>query len=393
MLFHQLPALMPTNHGHLPDSFSETLANGLTNIATEMYADRRARESRVVESTRPKTFRERYGDRVADVILRFTAVTNDDLLPPFYQELGGKQKGESNHVLLQREVDQSVEAFDELAFKVSPSQVIALRTFDFVGISLGEVGTGLLPLSIIPPEATSLSAAQALTNNHAQADTFDLSGDPSSRVLSTADIQRLCNGYLPVDWMEARKQICCTLALFGALCRNEPPVLTAWRSMLRQYEWVEARIRNEIDTEVGPRLGPALFVFHLQLILRDWFEDQTRTGQTAIIPAPDFGLHLKTFERQNNLNWLPSVFYVPSLLALWLNVPCNQHAPRPVAPAATPEALAAPASRGAPSAVQRPDLCSRVLNAGRDTYFTGSTAFDNNVRSRRVEEAILLAGR
>jgi hypothetical protein len=387
--------MMPTNHSHLPDSFAETLADGLTNIATEMHADRRARESRVVKSTRPKTFRERYGDRISDGMLRFTAVVDDDLLPPFYQELGGKQKGESDRVLLQREVDQSVEAFSVLAFKVSSSQVIALRTFDFAGISLGEVGTGLPPLSIIPPEATSLSAARALTNNHAQAETFDLSEDPSSGVLSTADTQRLHNqkGYLPVDWMEARTQIRCTLALLGALCGNEHPIPTVWRGILRQYERVKARIRNEIDTEVGTHLGPAMFVFHLQLILRDWFEDHTRTGQTAIIPVPDFGLHLKTFERHNNLNWLPSVSYVPSLLALRPAAPLNQHAPRPSAPAAALVSPIAPTSHGAPSAVQRPDLGSRVRNPGRDACFTGSTAFANTVRSRRVEEAILLAGR
>jgi hypothetical protein len=299
VLFHQLPALMPTNHGHLYDSFAETLADSLTNIATEMHADHRARESRVVESTRPKTFRERYGDRIAGGMLRFTAVIDDDLLPPFYQELKWKQKGGVYRVLLQCKLDQSVEAFDVLDFKVSPSQVIALRTFDFAGISLGEVGTGLLPLSIIPPEPAFLSTARALANNHAQAETFDLSGDPPSGVLSTEDNQRLRNqkGYLPVDWMEARTQIRCTLALLGALCRNEHPVPTAWCGMLRQYECVEARIRNEINTEVGTHLGPALFVFHLQLILQDWFEDQTRTEQTSTIPAPDFGLHLKTFER------------------------------------------------------------------------------------------------
>jgi hypothetical protein len=90
VLFHQLSALMPTNHGHLPDSFTETLADGLTKIATEMHADRRARERRVVDSTRSKTFRERYGDRITDGMLRFTAVVDDNLLPPFYQELGGK---------------------------------------------------------------------------------------------------------------------------------------------------------------------------------------------------------------------------------------------------------------------------------------------------------------
>jgi hypothetical protein len=257
------------------------------------------------------------------------------------------------------------------------------------------VGTGLLPLIIIPPEATSLSAALALANNHAQAETFDLSGDPSSGVLSTADTQRLRNqkGYLPVDWMEARTHIRCTLTLLGALCGNEHPVPTVWSSMLRQYEWVEARIRNEIDSEVGARLGPALFVFHLQLILRDWFEDQTRTGKTSIIPAPDFWLHLKTFERQNNLNWLPLVSNVPALLDLRPSAPRSHCATRAVAAATSPVAITANVTRGSAPVGQRPDLGPRVRNTGRDARFTGNTAFATTVRSRHVEEAIQLAGR
>jgi hypothetical protein len=86
--------------------------------------------------------------------------------------------------------------------------------------------------------------------------------------------------------------------------------------MLRQYERMEVRLQHEIDTEVGARLGPALFVCHLQLILCDWFVDQARTSHSAITPAPDFRYYLKTFERQNNLNWIPSVSNIPALLAL-----------------------------------------------------------------------------
>jgi hypothetical protein len=53
-------------------------------------------------------------------------------------------------VILQREVDQSADAFDVLDFKVSPSQVISLKTFDFSGLSFSEVETGVLPLIISP---------------------------------------------------------------------------------------------------------------------------------------------------------------------------------------------------------------------------------------------------
>jgi hypothetical protein len=166
-----------------------------------MHADHRARETQVSESTHSKTFREKYGDCIADGILLLTS-SSENNPPPFYQELGGKQNGESEPVILQREVDQSDDAFDVLDFKVSPFQVISLKTFDFSGLSLSEVGTGVLPRSIPPPpDATSLSAVRALASKNSQAETYDLSGEPSTGALSTADTHRLRiqKGYLLVN--------------------------------------------------------------------------------------------------------------------------------------------------------------------------------------------------
>jgi hypothetical protein len=96
VLYRSLPALVPYGQDHLPDTFAETLADGLTNIAMEMHADWRARETRVSESMRPKTLRERYGERIADGILLITASADDDILPPFYQELGGGKRASQN---------------------------------------------------------------------------------------------------------------------------------------------------------------------------------------------------------------------------------------------------------------------------------------------------------
>jgi hypothetical protein len=100
VMYHMFPALAPSNQGHLPDTFAEMLDDGLTNIAVEMHADRHDRETRVSESTGQKSFREKYGDRIADGILLVDASSSNDLLPPFYQESGGKQKGESERVIL-----------------------------------------------------------------------------------------------------------------------------------------------------------------------------------------------------------------------------------------------------------------------------------------------------
>jgi hypothetical protein len=132
------------------------------------------------------------------------------------------------------------------------------------------------------------------------------------------------------------------------------------------------------------------------LILRDWFVNQTRTGQAAIIPAPDFGYYLKLFDHQNNLSWLPSVTNIPTLFALRatpkraLITPRRTAAPAEV-PTAAPVSNAGNVARAAP-APERPDLGPRIHNLGRDTRFTGNTVFANNVRSHHVEEAIVVAG-
>jgi hypothetical protein len=116
----------------LPDAF----AAGLTHITAKMHADRHAHDIHGLETPRKKTFRDKYGERFEDSLLLLAEAPDDDLLPPFYQELGGCQKGESERVILQREVDQSAEV---------------LKTFVFCGLSVREIGTRMLPFSITPP--------------------------------------------------------------------------------------------------------------------------------------------------------------------------------------------------------------------------------------------------
>jgi hypothetical protein len=393
VLFRLLPDLRPgASTALLPDAFAMSMSTGLTSIAAEMHSDRRAREARAAKSTRAHTSRDKYGERIADSILLLTGAPDDDFLPTYYQESGGRQKGESERVILQREVDQSAEALGVLPFKVTPSQCIALKTFDFAGMSAREIGTGVLPFSIIPPDATSTAAVRAIVGNHANAEIFDLSGDPVSGALSTSDTQRLRNqkGYVVCNWNEARMQLRCNLALRGALCGDEHNVTLSWATMLRRFERVESRLQHAMDVEFGPCLAPALFVFHLQLIERDWFEEQIRTGQRFVLHAPEFAEHLRTFERQNNLSWLPSVSNVPALFSL-------RSTPRPLSavtgasPRAAPETRASAPGRAAAPREQR-DLGARVRNPARHARFTGNTAFVNHVRERPMDEAFALAG-
>jgi hypothetical protein len=130
-------------------------------------------------------------------------------------------------------------------------------------------------------------------------------------------------------------------------------------------------------------------VFHTQLIWRSWFVKQLATGNTRLIAAPGFYHGLYEFDMHNNLSWLPSVSNMPALQALTSPSRIlgggggsrggggNINHPARTAPTTTASA----ASTTAAPAGNR-----------RDAIFTVNTPFAANVRARRVQQAIGLAG-
>jgi hypothetical protein len=239
VIYHFLPDLRPSS-ATVPDAFATSMSAGLTHIAV----DHCVRETRAVKSARKKMFRDKYGEGIADGILLLTGAVDDDLLPPL-----GHQKGESERVILQRKVGQSAEVLGVLPFNITPSQSIALKTFDCCGLLVGEICTGVLSLSIIPPDATSAAAVRSTAGNHANAEIYDLSGDPSGGAMSIVDTQHLQNqkGYIPDNWGEARVQLRCTLGLLGALCGDSHGVTMAWGAMLCRFERMESRLQHQLD--------------------------------------------------------------------------------------------------------------------------------------------------
>jgi hypothetical protein len=150
-------------------------------------------------------------------------------------------------------VDQSDGALGGLPFKVSSFQVTTLNIFDFCGISLGEVGTGVLPFSIIPPDATCISAVWAAASNHVSSYIFDLSWDPTVGALSASDTQRLHShkNYVPANWADAPVQLSCMLGFIAALPGDDHGITLTWTEMLHKYERVEFRLHHKINTEHG----------------------------------------------------------------------------------------------------------------------------------------------
>jgi hypothetical protein len=317
--------------------------------------------------------------------------------------VSGKPKRLSERVILQREVDAAAQVLDLVPFQVTPSQVIAMKTFDFTGASYSEIGTGVLPFSIPPADAPSSKGLAAIRADRGRAETFDLSGDSVNGAITTNDATHMRNykGYVASDWMEARLQIQSVACLMGALLGTTHPVLMCYKVFLWKYDLMEPRVWREFELVYGPRLGPALMVFHVQLMWRSWLAEQISSD--THMPLPDFCTGLRTLEQNNTLSWVPSCVNVPQLQAfMQVARPAGgtQHIHRVGAVSGSYNnsgggmaagRVGVPTS-GATTVAPLPATRARVSNPTRKREFTGTTAFAVNVRSRRIAEVMVLAG-
>jgi hypothetical protein len=110
---------------------------------------------------------------------------------------------------------------------------MAFQIFFVAGAAYFEVGTGLLPLSIIPGDATSTVARAMLEADRGRANAFDLGRDTENGDIAPGDVRSLRNlsGYLPQTWMEARTQVWSYCGLCAALIGNLHPTVAAYHRL------------------------------------------------------------------------------------------------------------------------------------------------------------------
>jgi hypothetical protein len=163
-------------------------------------------------------------------------------------------------------------------FEVTPTQVMALKNFRLAGSTYFDIGSGLLPFSITPADATSAQARAMLVAGRVRADTFDIGADPESGSVGPGEVSRLRNlsGYLPQGWTEARAQLRSARGMLSALMGNSHPVVLAYGCLLQLYERLQIRLESDLDHAYGRHLGPSLMVFHVQLNIRNWIACQDR---------------------------------------------------------------------------------------------------------------------
>jgi hypothetical protein len=203
VLYRHLPALAPASAG---DPALVGITTSMNNIASAMHSDLSVDETHYAENKKSTTVRGKYGDRTADMLLLLTRSEDEDDLPEYYLGISAKPKGLSERVIFQREVDAAAEVLGLVPFQVTPSQVMTMKSFDFCGPSYSKIGTGILPFSITPADATSDRGRAAIMADRRRAETYDLSGEAVNGVITNADAASMHNlkGYMAADWMEAR---------------------------------------------------------------------------------------------------------------------------------------------------------------------------------------------
>lgn len=91
--------------------------------------------------------------------------------------------------------------------RVTPSQALATRNWNFVGDKMLEAGQDILPFSITPPNLQTKAAKKAQSEDQAHADIFDPSSDNTQGSLTTTEPNSVRNkkGFLPSKWSNARE--------------------------------------------------------------------------------------------------------------------------------------------------------------------------------------------
>ena len=307
----------------------------------------------------------------------------DEHLPAICHNLAARKKGESKKMTLQQAFDMTREELKLGHPPASPSHVIDLETHDFFGNAMESLGAGLLPCSIIPPDAPSKEAQKAIIEDQEQSRQHDMSSESVQGALLATDAKKLYNakGCLAREWPEAEIQLELCAVMLGTILGTQHATVQAYLEGLNRYKAMRIKLHASMDKEFGPRLAPALLVFYFQLNMRSWLEERWRFGDETN-GVPDFMTGFREFTWGLRLTWLPNHTTIPTLAALAAS-------PTPAAPSGDTGTRSTPGPAAAPVITQE----NRVQNARRDPRHTGNTPLAVNIRTRSIRDAIRLAGR
>jgi uncharacterized membrane protein YgcG len=393
ILSTQLPALRPavgadpTLHALLGSM--KDIRNSIVVHHNELSLDRHDKNQRL-------TVEKRWPDKTLDRLCKMCKVANSHDLPPLWHELAGYKKTDgTNRNVIQDAVDR---ASAELGIPHCPVVTVqhatAIAGFSFVGQGDQELGAGVLPFSIIPPNQVSATAVASLQQAHNQNMDYNTIMTGSTSITSAdASKMRSAKGYIPSNFEEMLVQVAAYGCLLGALLGTNHPNVKEHQGAVNSLIRNQALIKQFVTAQHGAKLGSATVLYYFQLRHRAWFVEQWRYDTTNTRAPPSLNADLQKFSYTYKIGFLPRTEHVAILQQL-------ARKPATAVVATTAESNDSPGGSsggssnegGGGSSTGNGNGRSRVSNRNRDARVMGEVPLARRIREKSISEALGVAG-
>ena len=315
VLFKDLPGLDPSMGGQDTLSGVASTLKEVRNGILDELADRR--QDRQKKSAR-QTITERWHTGTCVRLLKMCGVDDWEDLPPLYHTLAGHRKDDGPiRNLLQDAVDAAAVTLRTRRPNMTVQHATALKNWMFIGVTERELGEGLLPFSITPPDQVSASAiAQSQANHSQNMDYSTIMLGSTSISASDAKSMRTGKGYIPADWDEAEVQLECYTPVLAAILGLQHPNVLAHRAAFTALRNYKSLLKQFMSAQLGPRLSAATIVYYFHLRHRNWFRFQWDIESVGTRAPPSLMTGLEQFIDGYNLSWLPVTHHIPALQKL-----------------------------------------------------------------------------
>ena len=227
----------------------------------------------------------------------------ENTLPRLYSLIANKPKQSTPLSIFQQDAEDYGLALN-IEVPILPLGVgTAIKSLQFGGINVANLGSGIGLMAIVPPGADSskAKAASLMILQSIQSAEF------AAGNMSVADSVSLSKteGYMPEDFVEGEVQVKSFIPVLTSMIGPEHALVREYTSSREYIERNKIRFYKALNKECGARQAPVMLVYLFQHLVIGYFAEAA-LNTTHL--APHLLLtNLQTWKMGSSMYWLPSV--------------------------------------------------------------------------------------
>ena len=268
------------------DPATAALTTAVQTLTNQHLTTDAANARRQEKDKKPKTIPEAFGEETTAKLLLCCHKNADNELPMLYNSMGNKKSCQNVLTIMQHAINEAAKVLGTGAPIVTPAIMAFVNTFRFYGTDESDIGSGVLPMSFVPPGAATSKARARRSEDHQFAFTYMNMMATAGQHITSADAKKLSKskGYVVTKWSEAYVQLEGYLPVLSTIIGNNHPLFLAYKLGVAAYCPDSLQYQEALDEEVGELLAPALLVYMFQIKLRAWFEEQWTSSYPCAVP-------------------------------------------------------------------------------------------------------------